>query len=350
MLAARPSRCLVTGGAGFIGSHVAERLVALGHDVRVVDNLSTGAEANLASLDGEIELLRGDLCEVAVCRRAVAEIEVVFHLAALPSVPRSLQDPWASHAANVNATVRLLEACRAAKVRRIVYSSSSSVYGDTAVLPKTESAEPLPRSPYAAAKLAGEQYVLAFARAGLIEGVALRYFNVFGPRQSPHSAYAAVIPAFFLAALEQRAATLFGDGTQTRDFTYVDNVVDATVLAATRPGESVSGSVVNVGAGARTSLLGLIELVGSITGRELAYQRLPARKGDVRDSLASLQRAERLLGYQPLVSLADGLRRTWAWFERRPPAAAAPRNRPAGVPAEVDGATGESWVGSRFLR
>ena len=144
--------------------------------------------------------------------------------------------------------------------------------------------------------------------------------------------------------------TLFGDGTQTRDFTYVDNVVDATVLAATRPGESVSGSVVNVGAGARTSLLGLIELVGSITGRELAYQRLPARKGDVRDSLASLQRAERLLGYQPLVSLADGLRRTWAWFERRPPAAAAPRKRPAGVPAEVDGATGESWVGSRFLR
>src|SRR2546430_3659030 len=190
MLAARSSRCLVTGGAGFIGSHVAERLVALGHGVRVVDNLSTGAEANLAGLDGEIEFLRGDLCEAAVCRRAVAEIEVVFHLAALPSVPRSLQDPWASHAANVNATVRLLEACRAAKVRRIVYSSSSSVYGDTAVLPKTESAEPLPRSPYAASKLAGEPYGLAFARAGLIGGVELRIFNVFRPCQSPHSLYA----------------------------------------------------------------------------------------------------------------------------------------------------------------
>jgi len=296
MLVAQTSRCLVTGGAGFIGSHVAERLVALGHAVRVVDDLSTGDAANLAGLDGEIEFLQGDLCEAAVCRRAVAGIDLVFHLAALPSVPRSLKDPWASHAANVNATMRLLEACRAATVRRIVYSSSSSVYGETLVLPKTESAEPRPRSPYAASKLAGEQYVLAFARAGLIEGVALRYFNVFGPRQSPHSAYAAVIPVFLRAALEQREAALFGDGLQTRDFTYVDNVVDANILAATTPRETVGGSVINVGAGARTSLLGLMELVEQITGRRLAYQRLPAREGEVRDSLASLERAERLLG------------------------------------------------------
>ncbi len=264
-----------------------------------------------------------------MCRRAVAGIEVVLHLAALPSVPRSLKDPWASHAANVNATVRLLEACRAAAVKRIVYSSSSSVYGDTAALPKTESAEPRPRSPYAASKLAGEQYVLAFARAGLIEGVALRYFNVFGPRQSPHSAYAAVIPAFLLAAIEQREAALFGDGTQTRDFTYVDNVVDANILAATTPAETVSGSVVNVGAGVRTSLLGLIQLVEKITGRRLAYQRLPARDGDVRDSLASLERAERLLGYRPHVSLAEALQRTWVSFERRSAAAASHRERPA---------------------
>jgi UDP-N-acetylglucosamine/UDP-N-acetyl-alpha-D-glucosaminouronate 4-epimerase len=335
MLAARASRCLVTGGAGFIGSHLAQRLVALGHSVRVVDDLSTGDEANLAGLEGEIEFLRGDLCDAEVCRRAVAEIEVVFHLAALPSVPRSLKNPWASHAANVNATMRLLEACRAAQVARVVYSSSSSVYGDTVVLPKAESAEPLPRSPYAASKLAGEQYVLAFARAGLIEGVALRYFNVFGPRQSPHSAYAAVIPAFLLAALEQGEATLFGDGRQTRDFTYVDNVVNANVLAATAPGETVSGSVVNVGAGARTSLLELIDLVGTITGRGLAYRQLPGRAGDVRDSLASLERAERLLGYRPLVSLIEGLRRTWAWFERR---------APAGVPAAVGGGSGDSWA------
>src|SRR6266550_1167107 len=302
MLGARALRCLVTGGAGFIGSHVAERLVALGHQVRVVDNLSTGDEANLAGLDGEIEFLRGDLCEAPVCRSAVARIDVVFHLAALPSVPRSLKDPWASHDANVNATMRLLEACRAAQVKRVVYSSSSSVYGDTPLLPKTESAEPLPRSPYAASKLAGEQYVLAFARAGLIEG----------------------------------EAQLFGDGKQTRDFTYVDNVVDANVLAATVPGERLSGAVVNVGAGARTSLLDLIELVGEITGQELAYQRLPAREGDVRDSLAGLRRAERLLGYQPLVSLAEGLRRTWTWFARRPVAAVL---QPAAMPTG-----GGSWL------
>lgn len=335
MRAAQASKCLVTGGAGFIGSHVAERLVALGHAVRVVDDLSTGNRANLAGLEGEIEFLRGDLCDAAVCRRAVAGIDVVFHLAALPSVPRSLKDPWASHAANVNATLRLLEACRAATVRRIVYSSSSSIYGDTVVLPKAETAEPCPRSPYAASKLAGEQYVLAFARAGLIEGVALRYFNVFGPRQDPHSAYAAVIPVFLRAALEQQEVVLFGDGTQTRDFTYVDNVVDANIRAATTPGDTVNGFVMNVGAGVRTSLLGLIELVEKITGRRLACQRLPPREGDVRDSLASLERAERLLGYRPQVSLAEGLGRTWAWLERQASAAAARRKQRAGPRAAV---------------
>ena len=314
MLAARGSKCLVTGGAGFIGSHLAERLVALGHNVRVVDNLSTGDEANLAGLSTDIEFLRGDLCEPEVCRRAVAGMDVVFHVAALPSVPRSLKDPWASHAANVNATMRLLEACLEAGVARVVYSSSSSVYGDTPVLPKTESVEPLPRSPYAASKLAGEQYVLAFARAGRVEGVALRYFNVFGPRQSPHAAYAAVIPNFLQAALEGYPAALYGDGQQTRDFTYVDNVVDANILAASAPGASVSGWPVNVGAGMRTSLLGLIEMIGGITGYQLAYVREPSRSGDVRDSLASLERAERLLGYHPRFSLEEGLQRTWAWL------------------------------------
>src|SRR5881296_2743495 len=310
MLASRAAKCLVTGGAGFIGSHLAGRLVAQGHTVRVVDNLSTGDEANLAGLDGAIEFLRGDLCDPAVCRRAVAGMDVVFHVAALPSVPRSLKDPWASHAANVSATVRLLEACVEARVARIVYSSSSSVYGDTPVLPKVETAEPLPRSPYAASKLAGEQYVLAFARAGRIEGVALRYFNVFGPRQSPHSAYAAVIPNFLQVALNGGQAVVYGDGHQTRDFTYVDNVVDANILAATAPGATVSGWVVNVGAGAKTTLLRLIAMIGSVTGRELGYVCQPPRPGDVRDSLASLERAQRVLGYRPQVSLEEGLRRT----------------------------------------
>jgi UDP-glucose 4-epimerase len=314
MLKTRASQCLVTGGAGFIGSHLAARLVALGHSVRVVDNLSTGNEANLTGFRDDIEFLRGDLCDMEVCQAAVAGIDVVFHLAALPSVPRSLKDPWASHAANVNATVRLLEACLEAKVARIIYSSSSSVYGDTPVLPKTEAVEPLPRSPYAASKLAGEQYVLAFARAGLIEGVALRYFNVFGPRQSPHSAYAAVIPKFFQAALDGSSAVLFGDGRQTRDFTYIDNVVHANILAATAPGETVNGWPVNTGAGKRTDLLGLISLIGDISGRRLVYAQQPPRGGDVRDSLASLDRAERLLGYRPQISLEEGLRRTWTWF------------------------------------
>lgn len=313
MLAARGSTCLVTGGAGFIGSHLTERLVALGHHVRVVDNLSTGDEANLQNVAKDIDFVRGDLCDPTVARQAVVDVEYVFHLAALPSVPRSIKDPWASHDANVNATMRLLEACREAKVRRVVASSSSSVYGDTPELPKKEAVEPLPRSPYATSKLATEQYTLAFARAGMLEGVALRYFNVFGPRQSPHSAYAAVIPAFFLAASENREATVFGDGTQTRDFTYVDNVVQANILAASRPAEIVSGSPVNVGAGTRTSLLDLIEMIGAITGQPLAFKLCPPRAGDVHDSLASLERAERLLGYRPLVTLLEGLRRTWAW-------------------------------------
>jgi UDP-glucose 4-epimerase len=241
-------------------------------------------------------------------------VEIVFHLAALGSVPRSLADAWGSHDANVNATVRLLEAARAGGVRRMVYSSSSSVYGDTPTLPKVESMEPLPRSPYAASKLSGEQYVLAYARAGLVEGVALRYFNVFGPRQSPTGPYAAVIPLFLRAALDGGTATILGDGLQTRDFTYVANVVQANILAATQPAERASGWPVNVGAGARTSLRELAAMIERVSGRELAVHHAPPRAGDVRDSLASLERARQVLGYEPLVTLEAGLRETWAWF------------------------------------
>jgi UDP-glucose 4-epimerase len=313
-LSTHPTRCLVTGGAGFIGSHVVDRLLALGHEVRVVDNLSTGSRANLAHVAERVDFLLGDLCDSAVAPRAVEGIQVIYHLAALPSVPRSLQDPWGSHDANVNATVHLLQAAVKAGARRIVYSSSSSVYGDTPELPKVESVEPLPRSPYAASKLASEQYVLAYARGGLIEGVALRYFNVFGPRQSPTSAYAAVVPLFMAAALEGRPATIFGDGEQTRDFTYISNVVQANLLAGTRPAEIVSGYPVNVGAGDRTSLQQLASLIREVTGRSLVCQSVAPRAGDVRDSLAGLERTRRLLGYEVEVGLREGLRRTWDWF------------------------------------
>jgi UDP-glucose 4-epimerase len=325
-LSSHHSRCLVTGGAGFIGSHVVDRLLALGHEVRVVDNLSTGSRENLAHVADRIDLQIGDLCVPADAARAVDGIDVIYHLAALPSVPRSLKDPWGSHDANVNATVHLLQAAVKAGAQRVVYSSSSSVYGDTPELPKLESFEPLPRSPYAASKLASEQYVLAYARGGLIEGVALRYFNVFGPRQSPSSAYAAVIPLFMAAALEGRPATIFGDGEQTRDFTYVTNVVQANVLAGTRPAEIVSGYPVNVGAGERTSLQQLASLIRDVTGRALVCETVAPRAGDVRDSLAGLERTKRLLGYEVEIGLREGLRRTWDWFRTNaPPPAAAPR-------------------------
>jgi UDP-glucose 4-epimerase len=330
MLGAR-STCLVTGGAGFIGSHLTERLVTLGHQVRVVDNLSTGRRENLAHLDGRVELQVGDLISPEVCRRAVDGVDVVFHVAALPSVPRSLADPWASHDANVNATVQLLLACKAAGVQRVVYSSSSSVYGDTKRLPKTESMEPLPRSPYATSKLSGEQYVLAFARAGIVPGVALRYFNVFGPRQDPNSPYAAVIPLFLLGALRGQEVTVFGDGGQTRDFTYVGNVVDANVLAAKRPTNAVSGYAVNVGAGERTSLNDLLTMIGEVTGVDVECERKEPRPGDVRDSLAGLARAKRVLRYTPQVRLREGLESTWQWIRVAPPVAAAaqPTAQPA---------------------
>ena len=309
--------CLVTGGAGFIGSHLVEALVTLGYSVRVVDNLSTGDEANLAPVADAIDFMVGDICDPQVSARAVQGIEVVFHVAALPSVPRSLKDPWGSHNANVNATVRLLEASRAAGVRRVVYSSSSSVYGDTPTLPKVETMEPLPRSPYAASKLSSEQYVLGYARGGLIEGMALRYFNVFGPRQTPFSAYAAVIPLFLQAALTGNSVTVLGDGEQTRDFTYVSNVVQANLRAAMAPKEVASGWAMNAGAGQRTSLNAMLNIAREVTGAEIPAEYGPPRAGDVRDSLASLDRANRLIGYCPTVDLREGLERTWQWTQTR---------------------------------
>ncbi len=302
---------LVTGGAGFIGSHVVRRLLKLGHTVRVVDDLSTGFKANLDGVLGDVDFMEADLRDPAVSTRAVAGCEVVFHIAALASVPRSMKDPGTTHDVNVNGTFHLLEAARQAGVRRVVYSASSSAYGDTPALPKVETAETLPRSPYAASKLAGEHYVLSYARAGLVEGVALRYFNVFGPRQDPNGPYAAIIPLVFSAALHGTTLRIFGDGEQTRDFTFIDNVVKANVLAATV--EGASGSMVNVGAGDRTSLNDLVRVVQEITGRTINVAYDAPRAGDVRDSLASMERAREVLNYTPDVSLRDGLKELWQW-------------------------------------
>jgi nucleoside-diphosphate-sugar epimerase len=289
--------------------------VAEGCAVRVVDNLSTGTLRNLEHLTDRVDVVVGDLTESDVCRSVVQDMDLVFHAAALPSVPRSMKDPWGSYQHNVTATMQLLLASMEHGVRRMVYSSSSSVYGDTPILPKIESMEPLPRSPYAAAKLAGEQFVLGFARAGLLKGVALRYFNVFGPRQDIGSAYAAVIPIFLAAARDGTAASIFGDGKQTRDFTYVENVVEANLLSAFGPDESTNGTVFNVGMGDRISLIQLLGHVSEVTGRHLVAEYGPARDGDVRDSLASLERSKTLLGYSPAVGLIEGLQRTWQWFK-----------------------------------
>ena len=306
-------KTLVTGGAGFIGSHLVRRLLEIGHSVRVVDNLSTGRRENLAGIESDVDFQIEDLRDPNVCQNAVDGVEVVFHVAALPSVPRSIEDPITQHEINVSATLALLEASRRQGVRRFVFSSSSSVYGDTEVLPKIEAVEPLPRSPYATAKLAGEQYTLAYARAGLVEGVALRYFNVFGPRQDPNGPYAAVVPLVLKSVMYGEPMTIFGDGHQTRDFTYIDNVVQANVLAATGAAERVSGWVVNIGAGERTSLLELIRLCEETTKTQITVHHLPPRAGDVRDSLASLERAKEVLGYTPGVTLRDGIERLWAW-------------------------------------
>ena len=299
---------LVTGGAGFIGSHLADGLLAAGWRVRLLDDFSSGREANVAHLLGHAELLRGDLRDAGLLSRALPGVEVVFHQGAVPSVPRSVAEPERTNDVNVTGTLRVLEAARKAGVRRVVFAASSSVYGDTPVLPKVETMAPCPLSPYALQKYAGERYCQLFHGLYGLETVALRYFNVYGPRQDPNSEYAAVIPRFARACLAGKAPLVFGDGEQTRDFTFVGDAVAANLLAADAP--HAAGEVMNVAGGRRVSLNELLREILALTRAQVEARYQPARPGDVRDSLADLSRARELLGYEPQVDLRTGLART----------------------------------------
>lgn len=301
-------QALVTGGAGFIGSHLVDGLLAAGWTVRVVDDFSSGREENLAAARARIELLRGDFAEPEVAQAAVAGVEVVFHEGAIPSVPRSVAEPLRTNRANVDGTLLVLEAARQAGVRRVVFAASSSAYGDTEVLPKVETMPAAPLSPYALQKYAGEVYCRLYHTLYGLETVALRYFNIFGPRQDPKSAYAAVVPLFATACLRGEPPTIHGDGEQSRDFTYVADAVAANLAAADAPG--APGHVINVAGGRRITLNELLAAIQRIVGSAVVPVHGPPRPGDVRDSLADLGRARALLGWQPAVSIEQGLART----------------------------------------
>jgi nucleoside-diphosphate-sugar epimerase len=301
---------LVTGGAGFIGSHLAEELVRRGHSVRVADSLITGKRRNLDHVDG-VDFMEGDLADMDVAVRAVAGMEYVLHQAAIPSVPRSVTDPMTSHRANVDAALNVLVAARDAGVKRLVYAGSSAAYGNAQTLPKREDMPPNPLSPYALQKLMAEQYCQLFTVLYGLETVTVRYFNVFGPRQDPGSPYSGVISLFATALLEGRRPTIYGDGEQTRDFTYVANVVDGVLRACEAP--KAAGEVINVATGGRISLNELLGVMSGLVGARVAPIYKEERAGDVRDSQADITKARTLLGYTPIVGLEEGLRRTIEW-------------------------------------
>ena len=304
---------LVTGGAGFIGSNLVRRLLTVGKQVRILDDLSTGSMANLADFRNDVEVMVADVRDPVALRTATQGAEIVYHLAALGSVSRSIADPATTHAVNATGTLNVLDAARRAGVRKVVYASSSSVYGDTLTLPKHEAMPALPNSPYAVTKLTGEAYCRAFARSFGLETVSLRFFNVFGPRQDPHSQYAAVIPAFASRLLAGDRPVVFGDGTQSRDFTFVANAVEACVLAA-QAGSAAAGEGMNVGCGARTSLLDLLDALGSLIGVRPEPVFRPPRAGDVMHSEAAIHKAGRLIGYRPVVGVEEGLAETTRWM------------------------------------
>jgi nucleoside-diphosphate-sugar epimerase len=316
------SSYLVTGGAGFIGSHLVEELLRRGHHVRIADSFVTGKRENIEAAVANArqtvphaaapELIAGDLADDSVARAAVQDIDFVLHQAAIPSVPRSVADPVTSNRANIDATLNILVAARDAGVKRVVYAGSSSAYGDTPTLPKREDMPTNPLSPYALQKLVGEQYMQMFTRLYGLETAIIRYFNVFGPRQDPSSAYSGVISRFLLALTDGKQPVIYGDGEQTRDFTYVANVVDGVLRAVEAPG--AVGEVMNVATGGRISLNELLGVLQKLTGNASGARYETGRAGDVRDSQADISKAQRLLGYRPIVALDEGLQRTLAWF------------------------------------
>ena len=306
------SLCLVTGGAGFIGSHIVDRLLADGAAVRVLDDLSTGKRANLAHVAGRIEFVEGDIRDLATVQRSMRGVEKVYHLAARGSVPRSVDDPGPTNDINITGTLNLLVAARTAGVRRFVYSASSSAYGDTPVMPKTVGMLPLPLSPYAVSKLAAEMYCTVWFRVYGLQTISLRYFNVFGPRQDPAGQYAAVIPAFVSRMLRGERPVIYGDGEQSRDFCFIDNVVQANMRAANAP--ETQGEVLNVACGERTTLNAIVVELNRLLGTDLQPDHQPARAGDVRHSLADIAETLRVLGYEPRILFPEGLRRSIEWY------------------------------------
>jgi nucleoside-diphosphate-sugar epimerase len=306
---------LVTGGAGFIGSHIATALADSGARVRIIDNLATGHRENIKHIEGRVDFIEADLNDETALRRALEDVEIIFHQAAIPSVPRSVENPRETHHACVDATFALLLAARDRRVRRIVYAASSSAYGDQPTLPKVENMRPEPLSPYAVAKLVGELYCQVFTRTYGLETVCLRYFNIFGPRQDPSSPYSGVISRFTSALLSGERPVIFGDGEQSRDFTFVANAVDANLRAAEAP--NVAGEMINVANGERTTLNDLLEVMKKLTGKgDVQAEYREARTGDVRHSLADITRARELLGYEPRIGLEEGLRHTIEWWQQ----------------------------------
>jgi nucleoside-diphosphate-sugar epimerase len=303
---------LVTGGAGFIGSNICAKLISQGCFVRVIDNLLTGKKSNLAGILEKIEFIEADMGDPDIARRAMKGIDVVLHQGALPSVPRSVDDPAATHRHCVDATFTLLLAARDAKVKRFVYAASSSAYGDTPTLPKIETMPVNPLSPYAAAKLMGEYYCSVFYKVFGLETISLRYFNVFGPHQDPTSQYAAAIPAFVTSILKDKSPTIYGDGTQSRDFTYVTNVVEANLLAARA--KQTKGEVVNIACGEVVTVNEIIEMINETVGKKIKPKYVPPQKGDVKHSLADISLAKKLLGYKPIVLFKEGLQKAIEWY------------------------------------